>query len=76
MVASLTRSTSERAFAVLRVVAFLQAVETKILDTDNMATFINAEIEKLLALVQLVITTTLEAVNFACVIGGCSARLR
>ena len=68
MMTSLTRSASERAFAVSSVVAFLQAVETEILGADNLSTIVNVEVEEILTLVQTMIATTLDAINFACVI--------
>ena len=73
---SFTRSASERAFTVLPVVACLQAIKTKVLGIDNLATFINPEIEKIISWVQTVIATTFEAINFACVVGDCPARMR
>ena len=68
MMTSLTRSSSERAFAVSSVVTFLQAVEREILSADNLSTIVNAEIEEFLTLVQTMTATTLDAINFARVI--------
>ena len=68
MMTSLTRSASKRASAILSAVAFLQAVETEILGAGDLSTIVNVEVEEILTLVQTMIATTLDAINFACVI--------